>query len=178
MLEEPELPAWRQAWFEDVKAAQRVTHYEIEGCSLPRIAYGQEDADWGAAAGRTCHDCGVSPGQFHLPGCDVERCPACKGQLITCKCVYDDDQDQTSADRFACPCCRCLTIDRRGSFEICPVCFWEDDGQDDNDAATVRGGPDGFLSLSEARANYRRFGACEERLIADVRRPYRNELPK
>lgn len=29
-----------------------------------------------------------------------------------------------------CPCCGFLTLDERGTFEICPVCFWEDDGQE------------------------------------------------
>ncbi|MFF1770133.1 CPCC family cysteine-rich protein [Streptomyces sp. NPDC058249] len=31
---------------------------------------------------------------------------------------------------YGCPCCGFLTLDERGSYEICPVCFWEDDGQD------------------------------------------------
>jgi hypothetical protein len=39
---------------------------------------------------------------------------------------------------------------------MCPVCWWEDDGQDDRDADEVRGGPNGVLSLTQARANYRR----------------------
>lgn len=77
--------------------------------------------------------------------------------------------------QFACPCCRCLTLDERGGYEICPVCFWEDDGQDDQDAARVRGGPNGSLSLDQARRNFARFGACEERHRQHVRPPTRAE---
>jgi hypothetical protein len=32
-----------------------------------------------------CHDCGVKEGHVHLPGCDMERCPFCGHQLITCE---------------------------------------------------------------------------------------------
>ena len=60
--------------------------------------------------------------------------------------------------RLPCPCCRCLTLRARGAFEICLVCAWEDDGQDDADADVVRGGPNGDISLTEARRNFRAFG--------------------
>lgn len=78
---------------------------------------------------------------------------------------------------FRCPCCGCLTFDERGGYDICPVCFWEDDGQDDHDADVVRGGPNGQLSLTQARTNYRLFGACEERFIDNVRPTRAEELP-
>ncbi|WP_369334942.1 CPCC family cysteine-rich protein [Xanthomonas sacchari] len=57
-----------------------------------------------------------------------------------------------------CPCCSYKTLSERGAFEICAVCFWEDDGQDDDDADEVLGGPNGNLSLTQARANYQQFG--------------------
>lgn len=35
---------------------------------------------------------------------------------------------------YACPCCLSITLPERGAFELCPMCFWEDDGQDEHDA--------------------------------------------
>ncbi len=78
---------------------------------------------------------------------------------------------------YACPCCGFLTLDTRGGSEICAVCFWEDDGQDDHDADSVRGGPDGRLSLTQARLNYTRIGACAERHLRHVREPTSDEHP-
>lgn len=78
---------------------------------------------------------------------------------------------------YNCPCCGCLTLSERGMYDICPVCFWEDDGQDEHDAEVVRGGPNGSLSLAQARENYRQFGACDERMKKNVRPPLAHELP-
>ncbi|RSM81419.1 hypothetical protein DL991_07770 [Amycolatopsis sp. WAC 01375] len=77
----------------------------------------------------------------------------------------------------ACPCCGYLTVGERGVYEICPVCFWEDDGQDDHDANVVRGGPNGRLSLTVARLNFDLHGACEEAHIHNVRPPEPDEIP-
>ena len=49
----------------------------------------------------------------------------------------------------ACPCCGYETLGERGAFEICGVCWWEDDGQDNADADQVS--PIMFGKLS---ANY------------------------
>jgi hypothetical protein len=83
--------------------------------------------------------------------------------------------DRTPGVRLACPCCGFLTLPSRGWHEICPVCGWDDDGQDDHDADEVRGAPN-KVSLTEARANYREFGASERRRILWVRPPEESEI--
>jgi len=77
---------------------------------------------------------------------------------------------------YRCPCCNYKTLCGRAGYEICPVCYWEDDGQDEHDADMVRGGPNGELSLRQARANFQRFGAIEERFCKSVRRPTQEEI--
>jgi hypothetical protein len=59
-------------------------------------------------------------------------------------------------DRFVCPCCNYPTLAGRISYEICGLCDWEDDGQDDGDADQVAGGPNSDYSLTEARENFKR----------------------
>ncbi len=75
-------------WPAQLAAAQRETTVCIEGCVLPRIRYGNEGRDWGRAD-IPCHDCAAIKGEFHVPGCDMERCPACRGQAISCGCAED-----------------------------------------------------------------------------------------
>jgi hypothetical protein len=50
-----------------------------------------------------------------------------------------------------CPACGFPTLGERAGWEICAVCFWEDDGQDDADADEIWGGPNGHFSLTEHR---------------------------
>lgn len=57
--------------------------------------------------------------------------------------------------RFECPCCEYSTLQERGGYEICELCGWEDDGQDEADADQVLGGPNYELSLTAARRNFK-----------------------
>jgi hypothetical protein len=38
-----------------------------------------------------CGDCGVVRGGWHHPGCDLQPCPACGRQMISCGCRFDED---------------------------------------------------------------------------------------
>jgi hypothetical protein len=82
----------------------------------------------------------------------------------------------TMQTKSACPCCGFLTISQAGAYEICPVCFWEDDGQNDATADEVWGGPNGELSLSAARSNFSAFGASSKCVLNHVRDPLPGEL--
>src|SRR2546421_7580257 len=81
-----------------------------------------------------------------------------------------------AGQKYHCPCCGYHTLDKRGGYDICPVCFWEDDGQDDQNADVVRGGPNGSLSLTAARINFNHNGACESRHREHVRPPKPEEM--
>ena len=35
-----------------------------------------------------CHDCDCLEGEIHKLGCDMETCPFCGGQLLSCDCCY------------------------------------------------------------------------------------------
>jgi hypothetical protein len=78
--------------------------------------------------------------------------------------------------RYCCPCCKYKTLDERGGYEICEICFWEDDGQDEQDANVVRGGSNDVLSLVQARSNFQKFGACEQKYLNHVRKPLPEEM--
>jgi hypothetical protein len=81
-----------RSWPERIRAAQEQTDYLIAGLDYDRVRYGDEDPVWGTAR-YPCRDCAVIEGEFHVPGCAVERCPKCAGQAMCCDCAYDKEYD-------------------------------------------------------------------------------------
>ena len=85
--------------------------------------------------------------------------------------------------RYPCPCCGYPMLSERGGYEICRLCNWEDDGQDDPHAEEVWGGTNGSYSLAQARMNFRnhlvmydpgqpdtRIGGRDSRVELDAKR--------
>ncbi len=63
------------------------TKYLIQGQLYDPILFGDEDSDWvGDGEDPTCGDCGCHVGEQHLDCCDIERCPRCGGQMLSCNC--------------------------------------------------------------------------------------------
>lgn len=69
--------------------------------------------------------------------------------------------------RHVCPCCDNVTLPERGNYLICPVCYWEDDGQN-LDAIDETSLPNHGITLRTGRANFEKFGACEEAMVKNV----------
>lgn len=78
---------------------------------------------------------------------------------------------ETAPIRFRCPCCGYRTLEEPSTLGLCPVCWWEDDGQEDSDASDVRNTVNGELSLADARLHYSQCGASHPRFLPYVRKP-------
>ena len=79
-------------WCErEMMTADSCTETEVtypDGTKLPAIPYKTDDPD------HRCHDCGIKAGGIHHPGCDMERCPRCGGQLISCGCLSEPEKEE------------------------------------------------------------------------------------
>lgn len=83
----------------------------------------------------------------------------------------DPEYDKGKNGKFMCPCCQHFTLEAPAQYDICPVCFWEDDGTTGEHGFSPNG-----VSLIEARENYQKIGACEERILKHVRPPLTDEI--
>lgn len=66
-------------------SANREVEYP-DGNKLPSIPF--EDH-----YGLRCHHCNIEPGNYHHPGCDMERCPQCGGRLMSCSCLDEEENE-------------------------------------------------------------------------------------
>lgn len=62
-----------------------------------------------------------------------------------------------SPKKYRCPCCGKETLSVRGEYEICFNCWWEDDGNEDEEQYS---GPN-HMTLKEGRRNYSIYGTCD-----------------
>ena len=77
--------------------------------------------------------------------------------------------------KYKCPCCGYFTLDAfYGEYDICPVCFWEEDSLQFKNP--IMDGGANQISLIQARINYKSMGVSEERLDEYVRPPLEEEL--
>lgn len=73
------------------------------------------------------------------------------------------------SDFYPCNCCGHRVLDAMpGSYEICPVSFWEDGGV--RFRWPIMSGGASKVALIEAQRNYRDFGACDRHGLRYARR--------
>ena len=104
--------------------------------------------------------------------------------------------------KVRCLCCGYRTLDERGGYDICPVCFWEDevyilfdkwmktgefDSQynhnscndedyDAEDILDIKSSANHGLTLRQGRENYRKIGACCKEMLQYCRPPKMSEM--
>lgn len=61
-------------------------YYDKEDNIYNRIKFGEEDG-WNLEDHIYCPDCIAKRGEYHMELCDIEICPKCGGQLISCGCI-------------------------------------------------------------------------------------------
>lgn len=72
----------------------------------------------------------------------------------------------TTKTLFACPCCDYLTLPERGMYEICEVCFWEDDGVQNPEDYSMPN----HMFLVQGQDHFLKLGACDERAVSFVKK--------
>ncbi len=78
----------------------------------------------------------------------------------------------TLTNLYECPCCGYAVFEGVDLCEICEICYWEDDGSDDNQPPEDARNN---LLLEQARINYLICGASERKWVDVVRKPTDND---
>lgn len=75
----------------EIAESQLFTSFSVKGEVYKRIKFGEERSNSYALKQTHCGDCLVKKGYYHTLGCDLEICPKCGGQAISCSCnLYDE----------------------------------------------------------------------------------------
>lgn len=80
-----------------------------------------------------------------------------------------------SVNKYPCPCCGYKTLDEKppGTYDICPICFWEDDPVQFSDP-DYEGGAN-VVSLRQAQRSFLEIGVSEFRFKENARTPQSGE---
>jgi hypothetical protein len=62
---------------------------DVDSCEVTKVEIGGKIYDRIRSTAENCHDCGCKAGGYHHAGCDMETCPECGGQLISCSHYYE-----------------------------------------------------------------------------------------
>lgn len=86
--------------------------------------------------------------------------------LLFCSGFFVNFKFMDEANNFSiqCYCCGYLSLEDKGSAEICPACFWEDDEETNLDRLS---NPN-RMTLRKGRENFLKFGACEKQFVKYV----------
>ena len=59
--------------------------------------------------------------------------------------------------KYQCPCCESYGLNEQAgnTFQLCPICYWEDDGVQSNDPE-YEGGAN-KVSLNQGRINFKKY---------------------
>jgi len=90
MCEKPKMITYNgvsmvEGWDKQIEKAQKIKTYTFNEGEYDRIKYYNPE--------RPCGDCGVLDSQYHVPSCDIEKCPKCGNQAMMCidlGCEGDD----------------------------------------------------------------------------------------
>ena len=77
---------------DDCSANRKVKY--ADGTTLDAMPYKPDD-------NYRCGDCNIEPGNYHHIGCDMERCPRCKGQMLSCSCELAGDEAEPERPKIS-----------------------------------------------------------------------------